>query len=103
VIDVEAHNEGCIVLVRAQPGARRNCVTGICNRQLKVAVTAPPDKGKANDALVEVIAEALNVKRSQVELISGRGSRVKKFLIRGTTIADVIRKVTEFFGAVGFS
>lgn len=101
MIDVEAHDEGCVVSVRAQPGARKNRVVGICNRQLKVAVTAPPDKGKANDALVEVLADALNVKRSQVELVSGRGSRVKKFLIRGTTIADVIRKATELLGTIG--
>ncbi len=50
---------------------------------LKVAVTAPPEDGRANKALVEALRDALGLKRSQVELLSGDKSRDKKFLIRG--------------------
>lgn len=92
---IEAHAEGCVISVRAQPGARKNGIVGIHNGNVKVAVTAPADKGRANDALVEILAEAFNVKRSQVELISGPTHRDKKFLIRGTQCADVERRVDE--------
>jgi len=89
-IQITSHAEGCILSVRAQPGARRNAIVGVQADALKVAVTAPPDKGRANEALVEVLAEALGLKRSQIELISGQTSRQKKFLVRNMT-ADALQ------------
>ncbi len=92
-IAIEPHAEGCVLGVRAQPGARKNGIVGEHDQLLKVAVTAPADKGRANEALVEVLAEALGIKRSQVELIAGPTHREKKFLIRGTQPADLERRV----------
>jgi len=82
MIALQQHAEGVILPVRAQPGARKNAVVGEQNGALKVAVTAPADQGKANKALVELLCEALDVKRSQVELLKGDKSRDKRFLIR---------------------
>jgi hypothetical protein len=62
---------------------------------LKVAVTAPPEDGKANAALVEVLREALGVKRSQVELIAGATSREKRYLIRGVTKAELGERLSR--------
>ena len=95
-IQITEHADGCILAVRAQPGARRNGIVGVHAGMLKVAVTAPPDKGRANDAIVDVLTEALGLKRSQIELVSGPTSRQKKFLLRGVSaavIADRIRQV----------
>lgn len=85
MIAITDHPEGCVLPVRAQPGARKNAVVGEHGGALKVAVTAPPENGRANDALVEVLRKHLNLKRSQIELIAGQTSREKKFLIRGMT------------------
>ena len=90
MIQIVDHAEGCVVQVRAQPGAKRSAIVGEQNGSLKVAVTAPADQGKANKALVETLAEALDLKRSQVELLSGQSQREKKLLIRGLT-ADALR------------
>jgi len=90
VIQVTEHPEGCVLAVRAQPGARRNGIVGEQAGCLKVAVTAPPDQGRANKALVEVLAEALQLKRSQVELVSGPTSREKKFLLRGVSASTAL-------------
>jgi uncharacterized protein (TIGR00251 family) len=90
-IQISDHAEGCVVRVRAHPGARRNGIVGAQSGALKVAVTAPPDKGRANDSIVLVLADSLGLKRSQVELISGATSRAKKFLVRDVT-AEVLRK-----------
>jgi uncharacterized protein len=49
---------------------------------LKVAVTAPAEDGRANQALTELLREWLGLKRSQVELVGGATSRNKQFLIR---------------------
>jgi uncharacterized protein (TIGR00251 family) len=91
VIEIVPHAEGCVIAVRAQPGARRNAVVGEQNGTLKVSVTAPPDKGRANKAIEEVLAEAIGLKKSQVELISGPTSRDKRFLIRATPQAVAAR------------
>jgi uncharacterized protein len=83
MIAIADHAEGLVLPVRAQPGARRNGVQGEQAGMLKVSVTAPPEDGRANQALVELLREVLGLKRSQVELLSGQTSREKKFLIRG--------------------
>jgi uncharacterized protein (TIGR00251 family) len=93
VIELTAHADGCVLAVRAQPGARRNGVVGEQNGALKVAVTAPADRGRANQALAEVLAEALGLKKSQVELIGGPASRDKRFLLRGFTVAQLSQRV----------
>jgi uncharacterized protein (TIGR00251 family) len=93
MIALAEHADGCVLAVRAQPGARRNAVVGAQAGALKVAVTAPPDQGRANKALAETLAAALGLKKSQVELIAGPTSRDKKFLLRGVTADDARRVV----------
>jgi uncharacterized protein len=85
MIQVTDHDEGCILPVRAQPGAKKTSVVGEYNGALKIAVTSPPEVGRANDALVEALRDSIGLKRSQVSLIAGQTSRDKKFLIRGMT------------------
>ena len=95
MIAVTEYAEGCILPVRAQPGARRNGVQGEQAGAIKVAVTAPPQDGRANEALIEVLREALGVRRSQIELISGATGRDKRFLIRGVSREELARRVAE--------
>ena len=90
MITITDHADGCILSVKAQPGARRDAIIGEHAGMLKVAVSAPPDKGRANDAIIEVLAAALGLKRGQIELLSGATSRQKKFLLRGIT-TDLVR------------
>ena len=84
--------DGEVVLpVKAQPGAKKNAIVGVHAGALKVAVTAAPEQGKANQAIVELLAEALDLRRSDVELLSGAASRAKKFVVRGIA-ADELRE-----------
>jgi hypothetical protein len=62
---------------------------------LKVAVTAAPERGKANKALVETLAAALDVKRSQIQLVAGEASQDKRFLIRGMAPVEVLAKLAS--------
>jgi uncharacterized protein len=98
VIQVNDHPDGCVVAVRAQPGARRNALVGEQNGRLKVTVTAPADQGKANRALGEVLADGLGLKRSQVELLSGPAQREKRFLLRGVTAMEVRARLQAWIG-----
>jgi uncharacterized protein len=83
MIAITPHAEGCLLAVRAQPGARKAGVMGAQAGALKVVVTAPPEDGRANQAVTELLREWLGLKRSQVELASGATNRNKQFVIRG--------------------
>jgi uncharacterized protein (TIGR00251 family) len=69
--------------VRVTPRAKRNAVTKMQDGSLKVYVTAPPEDGRANEAVVEVLADWLGVKRRQVEIITGATSRTKVVRVTG--------------------
>ena len=87
---VEAAAEGVVIRVRAQPGARRNGVTGVREGELCVAVTAPADRGRANDAIVKVLAETLGVPRSKVKILSGETNRHKRLVVDGVSVEGVV-------------
>src|SRR5207248_11416832 len=96
VIELTDYAEGELVSVRAQPGARKAGVLGEQAGALKLAVTAPPEDGRANAALVDLLRDLPGVKRSQVELHSGATGRNKKLLVRGVAKAELAAKVAGF-------
>ena len=89
------HAEGLVLPVRAQPRARKPGVHGEQAGALKVAVSAPPEGGRANEALAEAVAGALGVRRSQVELIGGATARDKRFLVRGLSRGILEQRLAE--------
>jgi hypothetical protein len=93
VIAIGDHSKGFTIAIKAQPGAKKNAVLGERNEALRVAVTAAPEKGKANDAIAEVLAKALGLKANQIEMLTGETSREKRFLIAGITKADLTSKL----------
>jgi uncharacterized protein (TIGR00251 family) len=93
MIALEPHPEGTILPVRARPGARRNTLAGEQDGMLKVSVTQAPEKGKANKALVELLAKRLALRKSQIELLSGETSARKRFLIRGLKPDELLRRI----------
>jgi uncharacterized protein (TIGR00251 family) len=93
MIVIESHAEGAVLHVRAQPGSRANAIRRERQGALKVSVTQVAEKGKANDALLDVLAKALGVRRSQVRLIRGQTSPQKRVLICGITVAKLREKL----------
>jgi uncharacterized protein (TIGR00251 family) len=89
MLEINPHAEGCVLAVRAQPGARKNAVVGEQAGALKVAVTAPPEDGRANSAITDLLRDWLGLKRSQVELLNGPTNRNKAFLIRGLAAEEL--------------
>ncbi len=69
------------MLVRAQPNARKNGILGERAGALRIGVTVAPEKGKANHAIAEILAQALACRTSSIVLLSGETSRDKRFLI----------------------
>ena len=79
-VQLEQTSDGVVLPVQARPRAKKNGVTGTHDGALKVAVTQAPEKGKANEALIQVLARSLDLKKSQIRLVSGATSTRKKFL-----------------------
>ena len=94
MIELTPSKEGVLLNVHAQPGARRSGLAGEHAGALRVAVTAPPDKGKANAAILDVLAESLGLKPSQVALISGEASRRKRILLAGLSPEEAGRRIS---------
>lgn len=87
--------EGSVLLkVRAVPGSARERVAGLHGDALKVCVAAPPEKGKANEAIARLLARKLGLKASRVSIHSGNASRDKWIRLEGLT-AEAARKALE--------
>ena len=89
MIQLETHDSGVILPVKAVPGAKRSEIRGEQDGMLKVAVTQVAEKGKANKALTVVLSKGLRLRKSQIELISGHTATQKRFLIHETTVSEL--------------
>jgi uncharacterized protein (TIGR00251 family) len=88
----EVDPAGDVVLtVHVQPGAARAGVVGRHGDALKVKVAAPPERGRANAALVRLLADELAVRSADVEVVSGQSSRRKRVRIAGVDAGRVAR------------
>lgn len=85
MIELKATSEGVLVPVIAQPGAKRNAIVKFYDGAVKIAVNQPPDKGRANEAILSVLAKALNLPARSLELVAGATSRRKMVLVRKAT------------------
>jgi uncharacterized protein (TIGR00251 family) len=80
---------GVRLLVHAQPGARKAQVHGMHGGRLKIAVVAPPVDGKANAALIAIMAEWLGRPKRSVQIVAGDKSRDKTLYVEGVTLEFV--------------
>lgn len=96
VINLEEHSKGVILPVKAHPGARRNEIRSIQNGMLRVSVTQAPEKGKANKAIIAVLAKELKLRKSQIELLGGETSSQKRFLVSGVSLPEIRKRVEQF-------
>jgi uncharacterized protein (TIGR00251 family) len=81
--------DGCTLSLRIHPGARKNGVAGVHADSLKIALTAPPVDGKANEALIAFLAEALLLPQARISLVRGATSRSKVLRITGKSAAEI--------------
>ncbi len=80
---------GAVFDVKLHPRAKKNAITGEVGGALKVALTAPPVEGKANNACIKFLSEVLDVPRSAVTIAAGETGRQKVIRVQGRTAAQV--------------
>ena len=79
--------------IRVQPKAGRNAIE-VAGDKVIVRVTAAPEGGKANDAVVELLAKRLGVAKGRVSIVRGHKSRDKTVLIDDVTLEEVLAILT---------
>src|SRR5713226_94792 len=88
--------EGAVTfLVRVQPRASKDEITGVMGGALKVRLRAPALEDRANEALCEFLAELLKTPKAAVRILSGHHSRSKRVEVRGVTREQVLGLLTH--------
>ena len=83
MIPISESTKGVSFSIKVHPRARKNAITGTVGDALKLALTAPPVEGKANQAVIEFFADLFQIPRSSVTIASGETSRNKVIRIAG--------------------
>jgi len=83
MLSMQKVDDGVIFRIKVQPGAAKNEIMGVQEDVLKVKINAPAVKGKANKALIDFLAEKLGMKKSEIEIMSGHTSKIKKIKVLG--------------------
>ncbi|MGH9555736.1 MAG: DUF167 domain-containing protein [Terriglobales bacterium] len=96
MIPIRSTASGSSIVVKLHPRARKDAVIGSIGDALKISLTAPPVEGRANQGLVEFLAELLNVSRSSVKIAAGQSSRRKVVVIAGLLAEEAARRLRPF-------
>jgi uncharacterized protein (TIGR00251 family) len=89
---------GTVFRVRVSPGASRDRISGLYGGALKVSVTAPPEKGKANAGLIKFLAKAMGVDKNRLQMLSGETGRDKRLLLQDADAAETQRLLKRTAG-----
>lgn len=92
---LRAREGGAQLTVYVQPGAKRSAVVGEHGGALKIQIQAPPIDDRANEALMEFVAQSCGVARRAVQLASGARSRTKVLFVPGLDVAQVLARLRQ--------
>jgi len=95
MVEIQERDDAAIFLVRVQPRASKDEIAGEMGGALKVRLQAPAVEDRANEALVEFLAQLLKTPKSAVRILSGDRSRTKRIEIRGVTRQQIEALVAE--------
>ena len=95
MLEVQEREGKVIFSVRVQPRASKDEIAGEMGGALKVRLRAPAVEGRANEALVEFLAQLLKTPRSAVRILGGERSRKKRLEIRGVTQQQILLLVVQ--------
>jgi uncharacterized protein (TIGR00251 family) len=90
---LQARPDGVYVSLKVQPRASKNEIGEVAGKELKVKVTAPPVDSAANEALLRLLAEALDCPRNAVQLVRGAATRHKQVRVVGMAGEEVARRL----------
>jgi uncharacterized protein len=92
-LKIQQAGSSVIFSVKVVPRSSKTAIAGLLGGMLKVKLAAAPEKGKANESLVEFLADTLGVKRNTITITSGHTSPVKTIQIAGTSTEYLLDKL----------
>lgn len=99
MLPVKETEKGLVIQVRVLPRSSRCEVAGIQDGALKIKLTSPPLEGKANDECIRFLADQLNIRKSQIEIIAGHKARKKTVALTGIGKADFEALLAPFLSS----
>ncbi|MBN2223354.1 MAG: DUF167 domain-containing protein [Deltaproteobacteria bacterium] len=91
MLEISRKADACSFAVSVKTSSRNSRIVGEDNGVLKVEVTAAPVEGKANEAVVKLIARSLNVAPSRVSIAAGQKSKKKRIAVSGIDPESILR------------
>ena len=91
-LNIETTDAGAAFDVKVVPGGSRDQIVGVLDGALKLKVAAPPEGGKANKAVIALLAKTLGVSKRDITIIAGRTNPHKRIAVAGCT-ADQVHAV----------
>lgn len=90
---LSAASDGVVLAIKLQPRASANEIGDALGNELRIKVTAPPVDSAANEALIRLLARALDCPRNCVELVRGQTSRHKTVKLHGVSAGHVLARL----------
>ncbi len=97
-LEVTQTDGGVVLAVKVVPASSKTAIVGQLNGMLKIKLSAAPEKGKANQCLIDFLAKRLGVRKNAVSIVSGATSPVKKVLIADLTVENVLNTLATSSG-----
>jgi uncharacterized protein (TIGR00251 family) len=82
-----------VFTTKVVPGSSRTCVCGLLGGMLKIKVSTQPEKGKANQNLIEFLAKQLGVKKNAISILSGQTNPIKQVQVLGVSTDSLNKKL----------
>lgn len=92
-LKIEKIDGGVVFVAKVVPGSSRTTISGMLDGMLKIKISAAPERGKANQSLVEFLAKRLGVKKNAVSIVSGKTSVVKSIQVLGVSAELLLKKL----------
>ena len=93
MLEIKDSNNGLIIKLRVQPGAKSSKIKGLWQASLKMSVTAAPEAGKANKACIELLSANLRIHKSKMKIVKGINSRNKEALFLDISRQELLDKL----------
>ena len=94
-VEILQTGDGVRLRLRVKPGGRRQRLIGAYGGALKLEVSAAPEKGRANAAVIRLLSDALGLQRQRVEIVAGASSQDKVAVLTGCRVEEITAKLAS--------
>jgi uncharacterized protein YggU (UPF0235/DUF167 family) len=94
-VEIFQTGDGVRLRLRVKPGGRHQRLIGAYGGALKLEVSAAPEKGRANAAVIRLLSDALGLQRQRVEIVAGASSQDKVAVLTGCSVEEIMARLAS--------